>query len=63
MELLGRRRVDGEKRCSMTTSGMGGSGRSSFGKKICTSTVEELNRVLQMVIDLVFLDHEKGRVR
>jgi predicted O-methyltransferase YrrM len=47
----------------MTTSGMGGSGRSSSEKKICMSAVEELDRVLQMVIDLVFLDHEKGRVR
>jgi predicted O-methyltransferase YrrM len=33
------------------------------GKKICTPAVEKLDRVLQMVIDLVFLDHEKGRVR
>jgi hypothetical protein len=33
------------------------------GKKICTPAVEELDRVLQMVVDLASLDHKKGRVR
>jgi hypothetical protein len=33
------------------------------GKKICMPAVEELDRTLQMVVDLVFLDQERGRVR
>jgi hypothetical protein len=42
------------------SSERGGSGGLVPGKKICMPVVEELN---QVVVDLVFLDHEKGRVR
>jgi hypothetical protein len=33
------------------------------GKKICMMAVEELARMVQRVIVMVFLGHSKGRVR
>jgi hypothetical protein len=50
-------------RRTTASSERGGSGGLVPGKKICTLAVEELDRVLQMVVDLAFLDHKRGRVR
>jgi hypothetical protein len=50
-------------RRSAMSSTVGGTMRFSSRETICTTAMEELASVLQMVVDLVILGHKKGRVR
>jgi hypothetical protein len=50
-------------RLDRMTSERGGSGGFTSGMRICTPTMEELDRVLHRVIVLAFLGQSNGRVR
>jgi hypothetical protein len=45
------------------TSERGGSSGFASGMRICTPTMEELDRVLHGVVVLAFLGQDRGRVR